>query len=272
MQHGELRSDRGSRLVNEFFIQFSSFNLNDTFKTGEASFYIFLELVFFTNYSNIKWKWDSRKRGSKWNWFKCWREMIERRDPLFAVKPITSAPKPTKNPKTNKEETTIELGNTLFADSGRAPSSSEILEWLQEFRENLVYDEIPVHGDSHASSSHEVSLEPTSKRREDLGEHRVYTHFPKDRNCEICPRTKITRAPCRRRSGAAVPRAENFWWFGYSRSQNSQWRLWISKQSPICSRVAGSSHSMDPGVSVQKQNFTTNSEKLAKVPGTREET
>ena len=29
-------------------------------------------------------------------------------------------------------------------------------------------DEIPVHGDSHASSSHEASLEPTTKRREDL--------------------------------------------------------------------------------------------------------
>ena len=44
------------------------------------------------------------------------------------------------------------------------------------------------------------------------------------------------------------------------------------RQSPICSRGAGSSHSMDPGVSVQKQNFTRNPEKLAKVPGTREET
>ena len=54
-------------------------------------------------------------------------------------------------------------------------------------------DEIPVHGDSHASSSHEVSLEPTFKRREDLGKHSVYTHLPKDRNCEICTRTKITR-------------------------------------------------------------------------------
>ena len=29
---------------------------------------------------------------------------------------------------------------------------------------------------------------------------------------------------------------------------------------------------MDPGVSVQKQDFTRNPEKLAKVPGTREET
>ena len=62
----------------------------------------------------------------------------------------------------------------------------------------------------NASSSHEVSLEPTTKRREDLGKHNVHTHFPKDRNCEICKRTKITRAPCRRRNGEAVPRAAKF--------------------------------------------------------------
>ena len=103
--------------------------------------------------------------------------------------------------KPNKTETTIERGN---------PSDSEIPEWLQEFRENLVDDEIPLQGGSHASSSHEVSLEPTTKRREDLGKHSVYTHFPKDRNCEICERTKITRAPCRRRNGEAVLRAANF--------------------------------------------------------------
>ena len=71
-------------------------------------------------------------------------------------------------------------------------------------------DEIPLQGDSHASSSHEASLEPTTKRREDLGKHNVHTHFPKDRNFEICKRTKNTRAPCRRRNGKAVPRAANF--------------------------------------------------------------
>ena len=111
-------------------------------------------------------------------------------------------------PKTNKKETMIERGSPLSDDSGRA--SSEVPEWLQEFRENLVDDEIPERRDSHASSSHEVSLEPIFKRRVDLGMHSVYTHFPKDRNCEICQRTKITRAPCRRRNGGAVPRAENF--------------------------------------------------------------
>ena len=86
---------------------------------------------------------------------------------------------------------------------------SDIPEWLQEVSENLVDDEIPVHGDSHASSSHEASLEPTIKTRVDLCKHSVDTHFPKDRNCEICKRTKITRAPCRRRNGGAVPRTEN---------------------------------------------------------------
>ena len=90
------------------------------------------------------------------------------------------------------------------------PLYSEIPEWLQEFGENLVDDEIPEQGNSHASSSHEVSFEPTLKRREDLGKHSVHTHFPKDHNCEICKRTKITRATCRRRNGEAVPRAANF--------------------------------------------------------------
>ena len=88
---------------------------------------------------------------------------------------------------------------------------SEIPEWLQEFRENLVDDEIPLQGGSHASSSHEVSSEPTYKRSEGLGKHSICTHFnPKDRNCEICRRTKISRAPSRRRNGEAVPRAEKF--------------------------------------------------------------
>ena len=110
-------------------------------------------------------------------------------------------PKPMILQKPNKKETTIERGN---------PCDSEIPEWLQEFREILVDDEIPVHGDSHASSSHEASLEPITKGREDLGKHSVNTHFPKDRNGEICKRTKITRAPCRRRNGDAVPRAQKF--------------------------------------------------------------
>ena len=58
-------------------------------------------------------------------------------------------------PNSNKKETTIEQGNLC--------DDSEIPEWLQEFSENLVDDEIPLRGGSHASSSHEASLEPTTK-------------------------------------------------------------------------------------------------------------
>ena len=89
------------------------------------------------------------------------------------------------------------------------PCHSDTPEWLQDFREILVDDGIPEPGDSHASSSYEPSSEPTPTRSVDSGKHSVYTQFPKDRNCEICQRTKIPRAPCRRRIGGAVPRAEN---------------------------------------------------------------
>ena len=93
----------------------------------------------------------------------------------------------------------IERGDPLYCD---------IPEWLQEFRENLVDDRVPERRDSHASSSHEPSLERTPTRSVELGKNSVYNHFPEDRNCEICQRTKIARAPCRRRIGGAVPRAE----------------------------------------------------------------
>ena len=120
-------------------------------------------------------------------------ERKERGDPLT---------KPTKNPKPNKNENhEKERSDPLYSD---------IPEWLQEFRENLVDDRVSEYGDSHASSSHEASLEPTPARILDLGKHNVHTHFPKDRNCDICQKTQITKAPCRRRIGGAVPRAENF--------------------------------------------------------------
>ena len=58
--------------------------------------------------------------------------------------------------------------------------------------------------DSHASSFHEPSL-------------------------ELQQRTKITRAPCRRRTCEVVPRANFFRWLDNSRSQSPWWRMWISK-------------------------------------------
>ena len=43
------------------------------------------------------------------------------------------------------------------------------------------------------------------------GEQNIFTHFPKDSNCDFCMKTKRSRASCRRRAGAVVPpRTGNF--------------------------------------------------------------
>ena len=109
--------------------------------------------------------------------------------------------KPTKIAKPNKnEDDELERGD---------PSYSDILEWLQEFRENLVDDRVPERRDSHASSSHEPSLEPTPTRSVDLGKKCLYS-LPRRPKWRDLSEEQITRAPCKRRIGGAVLRAANF--------------------------------------------------------------
>ena len=172
--------------------------------------------------------------------------------------------KPTKNPKPNEnEDHDLERWDLCHSD---------IREWLQEFWENLVDDRDLERRDSHAKSPHEPSWVPTPTRREDLGKHNVYTHFAKDRNCEICQRPKITRALCRRRSGGAVPRAEIFGDL-------------ITADHKVLSEGCESRNNHRYAVVVQdlatrwiqsypckNKNFSRNRKELAKVPGTREET
>ena len=82
-----------------------------------------------------------------------------------------------RNSKTNKIED--------HAHERSDPSYSEIPEWLQEFL-NSHGARVPVLSDSHASSSHEPSLEPL--RRVVSGNHSIFTHF---RNFEICQRPTL---------------------------------------------------------------------------------
>ena len=65
-------------------------------------------------------------------------------------------------------------------------------------------------GGSFASVSSSGSIECRQPTLIAFTETRLRAHFPEDRNCEICKRTTITRAPCRRRNSGTVPRAENF--------------------------------------------------------------
>ena len=64
MQQGDLRSDRGSWFINEFFLKFAFFNIHDIFKAGNCSSHIFLKLACLTihNISDcVKRKWIDKK-------------------------------------------------------------------------------------------------------------------------------------------------------------------------------------------------------------------
>ena len=89
---------------------------------------------------------------------------------------------------TNKNEDDEELRSELLQD---------VPEWQQDFKENLVDKSVQPHQHS-PSSSHELPVEPRTKVVPGLGKHSFCTHFPKDRNCDICLRTKFTRSSCRR--------------------------------------------------------------------------
>ena len=53
-------------------------------------------------------------------------------------------------------------------------------------------------------------MESRAKVELGSGKHSDYTHFPKDPNCDICLKTKITRSSCKRRAGTVAPRADIF--------------------------------------------------------------
>ena len=108
---------------------------------------------------------------------------------------------PSSNPENSRSNE--EAPGDLHVEA--AGNSSEGLpEWLEAFTENLEIAEMPAAANiSHVSDPERPVKVAPSKRS-------IYIHFPKDQNCEVCKRTKITRAPCGWRTGDSVPRAEKF--------------------------------------------------------------
>ena len=82
----------------------------------------------------------------------------------------------------------------------------DLPEWLEPFTENLKDTETL----APAQVSQDSDSERTTKVAEKSMMHTTFTHFPKSRDCDACFRTKITRAPCRRRTGEVLPRGEKF--------------------------------------------------------------
>ena len=106
-------------------------------------------------------------------------------------------------------------------------------ESFEEFTENLEDEEVPtLASTSHDSDSERPTTVAARKRS-------IYTHFPKDKHCEVCKRTKITRAPCRKRTGHKVLNA------GSESRHNHRYS----------NRGTRFSYSMDSVVPVQNKNF-----------------
>ena len=148
-------------------------------------------------------------------------------DSVFDVNRHTENPVPERSGSASEElrgdplhESTGTENKNINGESEEVQRdiSHELPDWLQEFRENLLDESTSQkrRGDlmqktAHtSSSSHNSPMEPRAHVEPGSGMHSVFTHFPKDPNCEICLKTKITRASCRRRANAVMPRAENF--------------------------------------------------------------
>ena len=127
-----LRSFRGTWLVNEFFIQFSSFNLTDTFKTGDWSSYIFINFIYLTNFDCVGVTVRIEQRRHLWNRFRssicvkstCWTERTGR--------PVDQAnPKSKTKWKRKPRETTG--APFVFRYTGMAARIPEEISGMIEF-------------------------------------------------------------------------------------------------------------------------------------------
>ena len=156
VQHGELRSDRGSWFVIEFFLKLALFMTLSRQKidhpTSSSSSSTSPTMTSSTVSSDSETRAREDLSGVDSHPAPVSSSHVERKE---RGDPLT---KPTQNPKPNQKEN--------HEKERSDPLCSDIPEWLQEFRENLVDDKVPERRDSHASSSHEPSSEPTLRVRE----------------------------------------------------------------------------------------------------------
>ena len=91
-----------------------------------------------------------------------------------------------------------------------------------------------------------------------------FTLCLKVRNCEVCERTKITRTPCRRRTGNQEPRAEKFGDL-LTADHKVPSEDCESRNNHQCAVVVQDLATMVAIISVQNQTFSGNRKELTKV-------
>ena len=92
--------------------------------------------------------------------------------------------------------------------------------------------------------------------------HSIYTHFPKDRNCRNLLANQHNNGSLQKSHWRSSASSRKFWWLDDSRSQSPQWGRWTSKQSPIRSRGARSSHSVDSHPCKKQKIFSGDGKEL----------
>ena len=150
------------------------------------------------------------------------------RDSVFDVNKHTENPVPERSGSTSGElrgdplhesNETKNKNKNGEREEVQRDISHELLDWLQEFRENLVDESTstepwrnPEQGSQDTfKSSHELSMEPRAKVEPGLGKHSVYTHFPKDPNCDICLRTKTNKSFLQKTCWYSRAQSGTFW-------------------------------------------------------------
>ena len=205
--------------------------------------------------------------------FYIWRQQIHRKSSTRKKWKYEwgATGKTQQNPEKKKNEDDEELQGGILRD---------LPDWPQEFRENLVDESVPLEpwrspeqgSQDTSKSSHELPMEPRAKVEPGSGKHIVYTHFSKDPNCDICLKTRITRASCRRRAGTVMPRSEIFGDLITADHKVLSGRKWITWKSSICRGDTRFGNSVVTILPMLNKNFPANPEELTKVLGADVET
>ena len=114
-----------------------------------------------------------------------------------------------QKPKTKIKMRIRSSTKKIFAWIGWLATGIQV-EKLVESTSTEPWENLEQGSQDTSKSSHELPMEPRAKVEPGSGKHSVYTHFPKDQNCDICLKTKTTRSSYRRRAGTVVLRAEHF--------------------------------------------------------------
>ena len=87
------------------------------------------------------------------------------------------------------------------------------LLWVEDITDNLIPTEVPTPAEvrPHQHTFLRIRIRNILRKwQRSRGNIVSSLTFLEDRHCDVCLRTKITKASCRRRTGEALPRAEKF--------------------------------------------------------------